>query len=212
MNQFLRLFSWSKVIFKIQIYGHYSDSSSISLFFSSSSVSTGYNTYHFMRSYIPSCLQYGDGRSYIVCCKPFPVLHRHMLWHRWMHWVLLVHGRYQVQEFHPSYSSRTNTDPVEAAFTGLLLSWGLQHKGSQDMHKKRFWLVGCRVIILNDFPLLHIYKCLLGRGCQITHSQKTVQLPRDQHELHQYHQSVQIWYIQFALQLLYHIRANEMHV
>ena len=77
--------------------------------------------------------------------------------------------------------------------------------------KKRFWLVGGRVIILNDFPLLHIYNCLLGHGCQITHRQKTVQLPRDQHELHQYHQSVQIWYIQFALQLWYHIRANAMH-
>ena len=29
---------------------------------------------------------------------------------------------------------------------------------------------------------------IIGRGCQLTHRQKTVQLPWDQHELHHYHQ------------------------
>ena len=60
----------------------------------------------------------------------------------------------QVQGFHPSYPSPTHTDPVEATFAGLLLSWGLQH----------IWLAGYaltdgKVIILVGFPLSLMYNC-----------------------------------------------------
>ena len=34
-----------------------------------------------------------DDRGYLMSCKPFPVLHSHMLWHQWVYRVLLVHGR-----------------------------------------------------------------------------------------------------------------------
>ena len=73
-------------------------------------------------------------------------------------------------------------------------------------------------------PFIHVQLVsIIGRGCQSTHRQKTAQLPWDQHELHQYHQincfeswtdtlqkSIQSWCIPFALQVWYHIRANEM--
>ena len=59
-------------------------------------------------------------------------------------------------KFHPSYPSRTNTNPVEAAFTGLLLPWCLQHNGSKDMHKQ---VLTCwwQSHYPNWFPLLYMY-------------------------------------------------------
>ena len=44
---------------------------------------------------------------------------------------------------------------VEAAFAGLLLSWGLQHNG---ICINRFWLVGGKAIILIGF---HFCTCIL---------------------------------------------------
>ena len=38
-------------------------------------------------------------------------------------------------KYKDSYPCRTNTDPVEVAFTGLLLSRGLQYNGFQNMHE-----------------------------------------------------------------------------
>ena len=87
-----------------------------------------------------------------MCCKPFPVLRGHMLWHRLMHRVVLVHGTYQVRGFHSSYSSRTNTDPVEAAFAGLLLC---------RIYINRIWLAGGKAIILIGFPF---YTCIVGEN------------------------------------------------
>ena len=105
---------------------------------------------------------------------------------------------------------------MEAAFAVLLLSWGLQHNGFHDMHQQ---VLTCwwQSHYPNSFPLLHMYSVNV-----LPHRQKTVQLPWDRHEVHQYHQIhcsspgqtpfrkvLKRWYIPFALQLWYHIRANE---
>ena len=159
----------------------------------------------------------------VISCaaKPFPVLHSHMLWHQWVYRVLLVHGRKQVQGFHPSYPSRTNTNPVEAAFAGMLLSWCLQHNGSKDMHKQ---VLTCwwQSHYPNWFPF---YTCIVGVNPQPwmltnTHTKDCIASIRSAWvapippntmlkswtEILQ--KSVQSWYIPFALQVCYDIRAS----
>ena len=53
----------------------------------------------------------------------------------------------------------------------------------------RFWLVGGKAFVLIGFPLLHMYSWCQSSAVDANYhaEKKTVQLPWDQHELHQYH-------------------------
>ena len=76
-----------------------------------------------MYSYIPSCMKYGEDRSYIVC-KHFPGLHSHACYGTDEYirscWCPRD-GKYWYKQIHPACPSRTNTDPLETALAGLLL-------------------------------------------------------------------------------------------
>ena len=88
----------------------------------------------------------------------------------------------------------------------------------------RFWLVGSKAIILIGFPLLYMYGWCQSSAVDANMSQtkdcaastrSAWVAPISSNKLLEswtdtLHKSIQSWHIPFALQVWYHIRANEM--
>ena len=83
----------------------------------------------------------------------------------------------------------------------------------------KFWLVGSKAIILIAFPCLHMYsRCQSSSEDANYHTDCTASMrsawvapisPNTLFWTETLQKSVQIWYIPFALQVWYHIRAND---
>ena len=95
-----------------------------------------------------------------MCCKPFPVLHGHMLWHRW------VHRSYCVWEISRARIPPRISKPNEHRSSGSGLYNLLVCCFHEDYNItacriciNRFWLAGGKAIILIGFPF---YTCIAG--------------------------------------------------
>ena len=146
MNQFFRLFSWSKIIFKVQSYGHSSDSTSISHFFFNGlrHITLRTVTYHHACNMVMI--------EVILCAASLSLCYTATCYGNdecigscWC----MGDSKYKESTLH-SQARRTQIQwrrPSE---------WGLQHNGLQDMHKQ---ILTCwyKAIILIGFPLLHMY-------------------------------------------------------
>ena len=116
----------------------------------------GYNTYHCVQSDISSCMKCDYGSNRFVCCKPFSfsALHSDMLWHRWVHRTLWVHGSTRTPPFIFQLNKHRFSRGGICWFAALMriTTWWLW-----NVCKKRFSLVCGKAIILIGFPHLHVY-------------------------------------------------------
>ena len=152
MNQFLRLFSWSKIIFKVQSYGHCSDSSSISHFFSSSSILTGYDTSLYAQLHTIMHVIWWWVKLYCVL-QAFPCATQpHVMA------TMSALGPADAWEIASTRSPPFIAKPDEHRSSGGSPANEDYNIMARRICINRFWLVGNKAIILIDFPLLYMYR------------------------------------------------------
>ena len=113
------------------------------------------------------------------------VLHSSMLWHQWVHRVLLVHGEWHVQGFHLSYPSRAQNQCRRP----LLVCCFREDYNIMACRicLNRFWLDGGKAIILIDFPF-NTCTIVVNPPLWMPINAQKEDCTSDQYELHQYHQ------------------------
>ena len=158
-----------------------------------------------------------------MCCKPFPVLHSHMLWQQWVIGSCWCMG-----------DSRCTASPLHIQAEQTQIQWKQPllvccfHDVYNIMARRicvnRFWLAGGKTIILIGSPF---YTCIVGVNPQpwmpintqtkeciaSTRSAWVAPIPPNTPlkfwtEILQ--KSVQSWYIPFALQVCYDIRVSKI--
>ena len=137
----MRLFSWCKIIFKVQRYGHSSDSSSISHFVSSSSILKGYDTsLHAQLHTIMHVIWWWQNLYCVLQALPCATQPHVMA-------TMSALGPAGAWEIASTRSPPSIAKPQ------------IQWRRPSEWGINRFWLVGNKAIILIGFPF---YTCIVG--------------------------------------------------
>ena len=151
-------------------------------------------------------------------CKTFPVLHSHMLWHWWVRRVLMMHGsKYKDSILHiPAQHTQIQwRQPLLVCC--FLEDYNIY--GLQDMHKQMAkslsWLVFPFHLCIIVFKLwlwmpinTQTKDCTASLRSAWVAPVSPTTLLKSWTEIPQ--KSLLSWYVIFALQVWYHIRASEI--